>query len=170
MALGVGSLILYAVQDVFFKGTSLLESSHGHLQAISGAQLLLERVHNDLRRIRRSDPAVNAASGTVLAFPLQLEVHRVDGTTEQVSYATIPGPEPGTQYVQRNQVTLSAVVLKDFRIEALHPPSATGYTIYGFRTSILATDSQARKDFPLVGFTAVEHLTRRGFDPYWIEH
>lgn len=161
--MAVGMILLTVIQDIFFRGTSLLESSHGHLEASAGAQLLVERIHADLRRVRPGDPFTQGGAGP----PMALQITQPDGTPGDVTYDLVAGPTPDTFYASRNGVTLRTVVLKELDIQAVSVAGGPG-TIYGVVTTLVASDSSGRKEYPLADFTAIDVHTKPALDPYWV--
>lgn len=165
VAMAVGMVMLVGLQDFLYRGSSMLETSHQHLEAATAAQLLVERIHSDVRRLAPGDSFVSGGSS---GPPVSLLVSTPGGGTETVTYDTSPGPEPGTFYVRRNGRVLRAVTLKELSVRAVLQASPSGKQIYGVQTVLLATDGQGRKEFALVDFTAADALTMRALDPYWV--
>jgi hypothetical protein len=163
VGLALGMVLLSVVQNIFFKGTSLLESSHGHLEASAGAQLLVERIHADLRRVAPGDAFTQGGSGP----PMSLDIVDPGGGVGSVSYDLVAGPTDDTFYVQRNGVTLRSVVLKELDIQAVTVAGGSG-GIFGVVTTLVASDSSGRKEFPLADFTAIDVHTKPALDPYWV--
>jgi hypothetical protein len=163
VGLALGMVLLTVVQNIFFKGTSLLESSHGHLEASAGAQLLVERIHADLRRVAPGDAFTQGGAGP----PMNLQVVDPGGGVGSVSYDLVPGPTDDTFYVERNGVTLRSVVLKELDIQAVTVAGGSG-GIFGVVTTLVASDSSGRKEFPLADFTAIDVHTKPALDPYWV--
>lgn len=163
VGLAIGMILLTVVQDLFFRGTSLLESSHSHLEASAGAQLLIERIHADLRRVAPGDDFTLSGAGP----PVNLQVIEPGGTPGTVRYDLVPGPTEDTFYVERNGVTLRSVVLEEFDVRAVTVTGGPG-TIHGVVTTLVASDSSGQKAFPLADFTAIDVHTRPALDPYWV--
>jgi hypothetical protein len=166
VASAVGAVLLTALQNIFFKGTSLLEKSHSTLEATAGAQLLLERVHADVRRIVAGDPFPSMGVGP----PASFQVVTATGGVETITYDLAAGPSSGTYYVVRNGRRLWGVVVKSFSMTGEIPMLQNGAPLYGIRTSLIATDGQGKAEFPLIDFTAVDMETRRSSDPYWVSN
>ncbi len=164
VALAIGSLLFGVIADILFRGSSLMLTSQAHLEAATGAELLMERIHSDLRRVVASDAAGLGSGGP----PLSLTIRGTGGATETVTYDLVPGPDPGTSLVRRNGTTLHAVKLKSLVVRPETAAAAAGYPILGYQVMLVATDSSGQKDFPLVGFTAVDAPTRKVLDPYWV--
>ena len=163
VGLAIGMILLTVVQDLFFRGTSLLESSHGHLEASAGAQALVERIHADLRRVRPGDAFTQGGAGP----PMTLQITEPGGTPGTVTYDLVPGPTGDTFYPQRNGATLRSVVLKELDIQAVTVAGGPG-TIFGVVTTLVASDSSGRKEYPLADFTAIDVHTKPALDPYWV--
>lgn len=164
VAIAIAALLLGVISDLFYKGAGLMLSSQAHLEAATGAQLLMERIHHDLRRMEAADPSAMAGGGPPLAFTART----ASGDLEEVRYDLVPGPVPGTSVVSRNGVPMRAAVVKQLTIRAETAPAAAGFPIFGYQVLLLATDAGGKKDFPLVGFTALDAPTRRVLDPYWV--
>lgn len=163
VGMAIGMVLLTVIQDLFFRGTGLLESSHGHLEASAGAQLLIERIHADLRRVAPGDAFTQGGAGP----PLTLQVVEPGGGTGTVTYDLVAGPTDETFYVQRNGTTLRSVVLKELDVQAVTVAGGPG-TIFGVVTTLVAADSSGQKEYPLADFTAIDVHTKPALDPYWV--
>lgn len=163
VALAVGMVLFWAIQDLLFKGSSLLESSHAHVEAAAGAQLLVEQIHTDARRLAPGSASISASGP-----PIRLDVIDAAGNPQAVEYGTAPGPSTGTLYATRNGKVLRGVVLKSLTIEGQVFQVGSGVPAYGFLTKLVATDGSGGTEFPLVDFTAVDIETLKGLDPYWV--
>lgn len=165
VAMAIGMVILNALQELLFRGSSVLERSHSHVSAASGAQLLIERIHADVRRLANNDPfLLGGGAGPPVSFNVLDEA----GGVTQVTYALVDGPSEGTYYVSRNGRVLRAVILKELVIRPEIPVAGSGHPIFGVLTMLVATDQSGSTDFPLVDFTSVDVQTRRSLDPFWI--
>ncbi len=164
VASAIAALLLGVIQGIFFKGTSLLEKSHTNLEAVAGAQLLLERIHADVRRIVPEDPFPESGSGP----PVSFQAMKADGSIETITYSVTDGPEPDTFFVVRNGRTLIGVVIKEFSMDGVTPALSVGDPLYGVFTQLVATDGNGKAEYPLADFTAVDLRTRRRSDPYWV--
>lgn len=165
VGMAIAMSLFYVIQNLMYKGSSLLENSHKHLEAATGAQLLIERIHADVRRLVPGDPFLTSgAEGP----PVSFRILDAAGAEQTIDYALQPGPSPGTFKISRNGNTLGAVTLKEAVIRAMTVAGADGRQIYGVQTILLATDAHGKKEFPLVDFTAVDVETLRPLDPYWI--